>query len=166
MKAIFVALSLIGAMTVANAQLITAAAIIIGAKILIGKGFIYGAAKGTLARNLAGGREGGHRHGREAGDFNAVLLEENKRDVDDCAKLLVCHLNAKPLNKLDQDEFSIATTFGQADVIDVTQATVLYDVAAHIGRMAGEKQCRTVYPRCVAEVDNIMKEIKKAAYGN
>ena len=65
-----------------------------------------------------------------------------------------------------EEEFAIATTFGQADVIDVTLPSVLYDVAAHVGRMAGEKQCRTVYPRCVSEVDSIMKEIKKAAYGN
>jgi len=107
MKAFIVVLSLIGAMTVANAQLLTAAAIIIGAKILIGKGFIYGAAKGAIARNIADGRGfgfgpfGHHRFGREASDFNTVLTEENKRDVDDCAKLLVCHLNAKPLNKLD-----------------------------------------------------------------
>ena len=104
MKAIFVVLSFIGTMTIVNAQLLTAAAIIIGAKILIGKGFIYGAAKGVLARNLAGGRggRGGHGHGkRETGDFNAVLLEQNSKDIDDCAKLLVCHLNAKPLNKLD-----------------------------------------------------------------
>jgi hypothetical protein len=177
MKAFILVLSFIGTMTIVNAQLITAAAIIIGAKILIGKGFIYGAAKGALARNIAngggfgfgGGRGHGHGHGKrsaEAGDFNTVLLEQNKLDVDDCAKLLVCHLNAKPLNKLDEDEFAIATTFGQADVIDVTLPSVLYDVAAHIGRMAGEKQCRTVYPRCVSEVDSIMKEIKKAAYGN
>lgn len=65
-----------------------------------------------------------------------------------------------------QDEFAIATTFGQSDVIDVTKASVLYDVAANIGRKAGEKQCRTVYPRCVSGVENIMKEIKKAVYGN
>jgi hypothetical protein len=106
MKAIILAISFIGCMTIVNAQLLTAAAIIIGAKILIGKGFIYGAAKGTLARNLAsGGRgRGGHGHGKreaEVGDFNAVLLEQNQKDVDECAKLLVCHLNSKPLNKLD-----------------------------------------------------------------
>ena len=245
MKAIIIALCFIGTMTVVNAQLLTAAAIIIGAKILIGKGFIYGAAKGALARNIAsgngfnfGGRSrGGHGHKREAdpaGDFNAVLLEQTQKDVDECAKLLVCTLNAKPLNKLDvslpsfsflkcfkisptyvrtylevdltskcrkytqatlkiklllvfksmnpkterthqsvnpnsfhlqEDEFAIASAFGQADVIDVTLPTVLYDVAAHVGRMAGEKQCKTVYPRCNAEVDSIMKEIKKAVYG-
>ena len=112
MKAIIIALCFIGTMTVVNAQLLTAAAIIIGAKILIGKGFIYGAAKGALARNIAsgngfnfGGRSrGGHGHKREAdpaGDFNAVLLEQTQKDVDECAKLLVCSLNAKPLNKLD-----------------------------------------------------------------
>jgi hypothetical protein len=102
MKVAILALSFIGCMTIVNAQLITAAAIIIGAKILIGKGFIYGAAKGTLARNIASGH--GFRGKREAeasGDFNSVLLEQNKRDADDCAKLLVCHLNSKPLNKLD-----------------------------------------------------------------
>jgi hypothetical protein len=48
----------------------------------------------------------------------------------------------------------------------VTAPTVLYDVAAHIGRQAGEKQCRTVYPRCASEVDSIMKAIKKAVYGD
>jgi hypothetical protein len=63
---------------------------------------------------------------------------------------------------LQEDEFAIATTFGQSDVIDVTVPTVLYDVAAHIGRMAGEKQCRTVYPRCASQVDSIMNEIRKA----
>jgi len=81
---------------VANAQVLTAAAIVIGAKILIGKGFIYGAAKGIIARNIANSR-----HGRQASDFNTVLTEENKRDVDDCAKLLVCSLNAKPVDDLD-----------------------------------------------------------------
>ena len=118
MKTFFVVLSLIGAMTIANSQLLTAAAIVIGAKILIGKGFIIGAAKGTLARRISsrGGRGGSGsrggrgssgsygssgRHGREAADFNTVLTEENKRDVDDCAKFMICHLNAKPLNKLD-----------------------------------------------------------------
>jgi len=111
MKAFFIVLSFIGVMTVVNAQLLTAAAIVIGAKILIGKGFIYGAAKGALARNLARGRGGRGRHGREAAaDFNTVLTEENKRDVDDCAKLLICHLNAKPLNKLDVSLF-ISYTF-------------------------------------------------------
>jgi hypothetical protein len=104
MKAIIIAISFIGCMTIVNAQLLTAAAIIIGAKILIGKGFIYGAVKGGIARNLAtGGGRGRGRHGREAeaADFNSVLLEQTQKDVDECAKLLVCSLNAKPLNKLD-----------------------------------------------------------------
>ena len=61
-----------------------------------------------------------------------------------------------------EDEFAIATTFGQSDVIDVTQPTVLYDVAAHVGRMAGEKQCRAVYSRCTVEANLIMSEIRKA----
>ena len=110
MKAIIIAISFIGCMTIVNAQLLTAAVIIIGAKILIGKGFIYGAVKGGIARQIAtgrgigGGRRGGHGHGKreaEAGDFNTVLLEQNQKDVDECAKLLVCALNAKPINKLD-----------------------------------------------------------------
>jgi hypothetical protein len=67
------------------------------------------------------------------------------------------------LKPFQEDEFAIASTFGRSDVIDVTVPTVLYDVAAHIGRQAGEKQCRTVYPRCNAEVATLMKEIRKAA---
>jgi len=39
-------------------------------------------------------------------------------------------------------------------------------VAALIGRKAGDKQCRTVYPRCAADVDEIVSEIKKAAYAS
>ena len=97
MKAIIIATCFIGCLTIVNAQILTAAAIVIGAKILIGKGFVYGAAKGALARNIAGR---GKREA-EAGDFNNVLIEQNKRDVDDCAKFLVCTLNSKPLNKLD-----------------------------------------------------------------
>jgi hypothetical protein len=99
MKAILIATCFIGCMTIVNAQLLTAAAIVIGAKILIGKGFIYGAAKGTLARNIASGNRG--KREADPSDFNAILLEQNKRDVDDCAKFLICHLNSKPLNKLD-----------------------------------------------------------------
>jgi hypothetical protein len=117
MKAFFVVLSLIGAVTVANGQALTAAAaVVIGAKILIAKGFIWGAAKGTLARNIGSGTGfsfgGSGRHGREAADFNSVLTEENKRDVDDCAKLLVCHLNAKSLDQLDvSQKFIIFETY-------------------------------------------------------
>jgi hypothetical protein len=117
MKAILIALSFIGCMTIVNAQLITAAAIIIGAKILIAKGFIYGAAKGYLARNIATGnglnfgRGRGKRQAEAAGDFNSVLLEQNQKDVDECAKLLVCHLNAKPLNKLDVSIIFLMTLF-------------------------------------------------------
>ena len=116
MKAFFILLSFIGMMTVVNAQLLTAAAIIIGAKILIGKGFIFGAAKGQLARGGFGGGEGGHGHSsggygghrgkREAElEFNKVLLEQSEKDVDECAKLLVCTLNSKALNKLAVSAF-------------------------------------------------------------
>ena len=99
LQAIIIATCFIGCMTIVNAQLLTAAAIVIGAKILIGKGFIYGAAKGTLARNILSGNRG--KREADPADFNSVLLEQNRRDVDDCAKFLVCHLNSKPLNKLD-----------------------------------------------------------------
>ena len=108
MKAFFLLISFIGMMTIVNAQLLTAAVIIIGAKILIGKGFIYGAAKGALARNIAQGNGfnfGGRGKREAAEDFNKVLLEQSEKDVDECAKLLVCHLNSKALNKLDVSPF-------------------------------------------------------------
>ena len=111
MKAMLVVLSLVGSLAIVNA-LGPITAVVIGAKILIAKGFIIGAAKGTLARNLSqgGGREGGrgrggHGHGKReaeaAGDFNAVLVDQYQKDSDDCAKVLICTLNSKPLNKLD-----------------------------------------------------------------
>ena len=89
MKAIIIATCFIGCLTIVNAQLLTAAAIVIGAKILIAKGFVYGAAKGTLARNIAGNR--GKRQS-ESGDFNNVLIEQgpillNSFSVADITKL-------------------------------------------------------------------------------
>lgn len=105
MKAFVVLFSLVCCLTVANAQVLTAAAIVIGAKILIAKGFVYGAAKGTIARNIGGNI----RHRRQDGDFNNVLTEENKKDADDCAKLLVCHLNARPVDDLDVSFFLYLT---------------------------------------------------------
>jgi hypothetical protein len=90
MKAIIIATCFIGCLTIVNAQLLTAAAIVIGAKILIAKGFVYGAAKGALARNIASGGRG--KRQSESGDFNNVLIEQgpillNSFSVADITKL-------------------------------------------------------------------------------
>ena len=50
---------------------------------------------------------------------NAVL-DASLNDAEDCAKKLVCSLNAQDPKTLQADEITIATLFGKSGVIDVT----------------------------------------------
>jgi len=143
---------------------ITAAAVIIGAKILIGKGFAYGYLGTRAAQGRDFGFGGGRRFGRDTNDLASAFLEASQRDEFDCAKLLVCSLNATPAHKLEEEEVTIANTFGQNNAIDVTLPSIEFDVAAHMGRLAGHKQCQTIYSRCTVSPKDMMKDIKKFAY--
>ena len=64
---------------------VSGAAVLLGAKLLAAKGLLLGAA-------LKRGR-------RET--ISETFLEASKKDQYDCAKMLICELNAKPVHTLE-----------------------------------------------------------------
>ncbi len=48
---------------------------------------------------------------------------------------------------VQEDELLMMAPFGQTEAIDVFAPTVEFDVAAIMGRLAGAKQCQTIYSR-------------------
>merc|ERR1711950_39363 len=133
-----------GLSTATTASLASGAALILGAKLLALKGVLIG-------RALRGKRE----------TLEEIFLEASKKDQYDCAKMLICELNAKPI--LEEDERIIAQTFGQMDAIDVTASSVEFDLSALIGRMVGSQRCKTIYSRCTDNIEEIMAGIRKIA---
>merc|ERR1712021_65816 len=122
------------------------AAVLLGAKILALKGFLLGRALGkrdTLAE---------------------VFLEASRKDQYDCAKLLICELNAKSAEELKEDELTISRSFGQMDAIDVTAPGVEFDLAGLMGRMVGSQRCKSVYSRCALTPNALMENIRKVAF--
>merc|ERR1712088_759005 len=123
-------------------------AVLLGAKLLALKGLLIGRALGKRStENLA-----------------EIFLEASRKDQYDCAKLLICELNAKPSQELEEDEMIIGSAFGQMDAIDVTVPSVEFDLAALIGRMVGSPRCKTIYSRCTLTPQTIMEGIRKAAF--
>ena len=80
-------------------------------------------------------------------DLTETLLQTSLVDTNDCAKKLVCSLNAHDFTTLAADEKSIVTLFGQSDKIDVSAVTAEFDLAALMGRQAGPEQCQRIYAR-------------------
>ena len=62
------------------------AAVLLGAKLLAAKGLLLGAALSRRGR-------------RET--ISETFLEASKKDQYDCAKMLICELNAKPVHTLE-----------------------------------------------------------------
>jgi len=86
-----------------------------------------------------------------------AILDASLNDADDCAKKLICSLNAKEVSTLASDESAIAELFGKSGSIDVTAATAEFDLAALMGRLAGKAQCDTIYARCPYESKDLME---------
>jgi len=155
-----------------------ALAALLGLKAAVGGGLLLGAALGS--RRRSGGRSYRkssyrRRWGRSIEDSNEgeederaeLLLTASLNDAEDCAKKLVCTLNAQDLTTLDTEERAIALLFGQADNIDVTAVTVEFDLAALMGRKAGHDQCQLIYSRCPYQTKDLMDVIRQPnAYYN
>jgi len=124
-----------------------AAAVILGAKLLALKGLLIGA-------SIRGKRD----------TLSEVFLEASRKDQYDCAKLLICELNAKSAEELKEDELTISRSFGQMDAVDVTAPGVEFDLAGLIGRMVGSQRCKTIYSRCTLTPQAIMESIRKVAF--
>lgn len=89
-----------------------------------------------------------------------AILDASLNDADDCAKKLICSLNAKEVSTLASDESAIAELFGKSGSIDVTAATAEFDLAALMGRLAGKAQCDTIYARCPYEPKDLMETMR------
>jgi len=122
------------------------AAVLLGAKLLALKGLLIGRALG------------------KRDTLEEVFLEASRKDQYDCAKLLICELNAKSAEELKEDELTISRSFGQMDAVDVTAPGVEFDLAGLIGRMVGSQRCKTIYSRCTLTPQAIMKDIRKVAF--
>jgi len=122
------------------------AAVLLGAKLLALKGLLIGRALG------------------KRDTLEEVFLEASRKDQYDCAKLLICELNAKSAEELKEDELTISRSFGQMDAVDVTAPGVEFDLAGLIGRMVGSQRCKTIYSRCTLTPQSIMEGIRKVAF--
>lgn len=88
-----------------------------------------------------------------------ILLQASRNDEQDCAKKLVCVLNAQ--KDLAEDEAKIAQLFGKSGNIDLSAVTVEFDLAALMGQQVGEEQCNTIYSRCPYQVKDLMEIIRQ-----
>ena len=108
------------------------------------------------------------RYGRSVEDENEIQnfekIDENLiakadfQDMDDCAKMFVCEVNAiQDESMLDDVETMIRSVFGgpTETEIDVTKATARFDLAAKVGRVAGSEQCKIFYGRCNTPYDEL-----------
>lgn len=105
------------------------------------------------------------RYGRSVTDeeFENMFLSASVQDTDDCGKSFVCQLNAMPVSELGEFERVMRGMYGIDDNIDVTQDTVEFDLAALVGRKAGESQCKTIYQRCKSDYETMKAEAYNAA---
>merc|ERR1711992_332262 len=134
---------------------------------LLVSGFAAGAAIGAASRRRSRYRSYGRRRwGRSVEDesfdeMSNAILDASLNDAEDCAKKLVCSLNAQDVKTLQADEAAIASLFGKTAGIDLTSTTVEFDLAAFMGRQAGKNQCDTIYARCLYQSKDLMEVMRK-----
>ena len=128
-------------------------------------GLALGAAAGRARSRSSGRRYYKRRWGRSVEDEvdqrTQLLLTASLNDGQDCAKKMVCSLSAADFNTLTYEEQAIAKLFGQAENIDLTAVSVEFDLAAHMGRKAGEEQCQLIYSRCPYQTKDLMEVIRQ-----
>jgi len=146
---------------------------LLGLKALLVGGFAAGALIGAASRRRSSSRRSHgrmmrksyRRHGRsvedEIDENSNAILDASLNDQDDCAKKLVCSLNAQDIRTLQADEVVIATLFGKSAGIDLSAATVEFDLAALMGRQTGKAQCDTIYARCPYQTKDLMEVMRK-----
>ena len=91
-------------------------------------------------------------------DENILIAKADFQDLDDCAKIFVCEVNAiQDESVLDDVETMIKSAFGGPleTEIDVTKVTARFDLSAKVGRVAGSEHCKIFYGRCNASYDEL-----------
>jgi len=137
-------------------------------------GFALGGILGASSRRRSKSRSRSYgsrysrRHGRSVEDetfefdeMSNTILDASLNDGDDCAKKLICSLNAQDIKTLQADEAVIASIFGKSAGIDLTAATIEFDLAALMGRQVGKAQCDTIYARCPYQTKDLMEVMRK-----
>ncbi|XP_023348086.1 uncharacterized protein LOC111716823 isoform X2 [Eurytemora carolleeae] len=84
------------------------------------------------------------------------------KDRDDCSKRLLCELNAKYAEgqPMEEDEITIALSFGNGDEVDIGEETMDFDIAAVVGKQMGVDICVRRYRRCETSVPRILEMIR------
>jgi len=134
--------------------------------ILLGGAIGIGLGAASRRRSRVSYRKSYRRHGRSVEDesfdeMSNAILDASLNDAEDCAKKLVCSLNAQDVKTLQADEAAIASLFGKTAGIDLTSTTVEFDLAAFMGRQAGKNQCDTIYARCPYQSKDLMEVMRK-----
>ena len=72
--------------------------------------------------------------------------------------MFLCQLGAKPEDSLNYVEKDINGIFGtnQNGTLDVLKPSVLFDLAATVGRDAGLEHCQILYARCQIPYEEMM----------
>lgn len=145
---------------------------LLGLKALLVGGVAAGALIGAASRRRSrvsygrSYRRSYRRHGRSVEDesfdeTSNAILDASLNDAEDCAKKLICSLNAQDVKTLQADEAAIASLFGKTAGIDLTSTTVEFDLAALMGRQVGKNQCDTIYARCPYQSKDLMEVMRK-----
>ena len=127
-----------------------------------GVGLLLGSALRGRGRSRFRSRS---RFGRSIEDLDQdsldMLIQADLKDVDDCAKMLVCHVNTKSNDNLAEMEYEslIQNTFGldQNGELDVLKPSARFDLAAVAGQKGGLKQCEIFYGRCQLSYTDLLK---------
>ncbi len=135
-------------------------------------GIVKGALIGSALRRRGRGRKRSYRksyrkrHGRSTEDespeniLDELFLQATLEDQDDCAKKFVCLANAKEVKSLSSLEKSVINLFGSDGYINVNDASARFQLAAAMGKLAGEDQCRSMYARCPAKYEILSKTLE------
>jgi len=139
---------------------------LLGLKALLVGGLAAGAVIGAASRRRSRYRSSHRRWGRSVEDesfdeMSNAILDASLNDAEDCAKKLICSLNAQDVKTLQADEAAIASLFGKTAGIDLTSTTVEFDLAALMGRQVGKNQCDTIYARCPYQSKDLMEVMRK-----
>lgn len=87
----------------------------------------------------------------------SALYEASIEDVNDCAKRLVCEINAVPEDKLNSMEQEIRQMFGETNGLNLASDVVEFNLAALVGRKVSAAQCGKIYARCEFGKDKLLQ---------
>ncbi|XP_040575594.1 uncharacterized protein [Lepeophtheirus salmonis] len=121
-----------------------------------GGGGFGGGFSGGFGGRFGGGGFGGGGYGnggllfrgkRAIKEYEEILLSASQEDQNDCAKRLVCEISSLPPTAMSPEEIQIASAFN-SNYLDISKATVEFELAAQIGKRVGLEQCSVIYKRC------------------